>query len=284
MKERTQEMKGEARRGPRADEADGERVVLVKIADMPEMERAMAKRLHAIIKASAPALSTETSDVAPAALVLAVGWLDRLARRRLVERRLRLLPVGLEYLHGLKVHGVAAYRAERGKPRLHETPLRPFVPVERVEIDASQSGMPEGVAEERVDGIGAVAVPPIATVADHDPELCFTPRFVDVVNHAVADVLTGMGVHGKSLPPTARIGQFFFVQAHCLLKRETHGRGSIQLRKLWVGAPPVVAERIGQPLLSEQHLLAFQLDWRYSAVRQPLTLRTTLRSKSASVG
>ena len=49
MKERIQELK--------ADEADGESAVLAKIAGMPEPDRAMGKRLHAIIKASAPALS-----------------------------------------------------------------------------------------------------------------------------------------------------------------------------------------------------------------------------------
>src|SRR3989449_10965012 len=57
MKERIQELKAEARRGPRADKADGENAVLAKIGEMPEPERAMSKRLHAIIKASAPALS-----------------------------------------------------------------------------------------------------------------------------------------------------------------------------------------------------------------------------------
>jgi len=57
MKERAQELKTEARRGPRADKADGESAVLAKVAEMPEPDRAMAKRLHAIIKASAPALS-----------------------------------------------------------------------------------------------------------------------------------------------------------------------------------------------------------------------------------
>ena len=57
MKERAQELKAEARRGPRTDKADGESAVLAKIAEMPEPDRAMAKRLHAIIKASAPALS-----------------------------------------------------------------------------------------------------------------------------------------------------------------------------------------------------------------------------------
>ena len=57
MQDRVQEMKVGARRGPRADEADGEGEVLAKIAEMPEADRAMAKRLHAVIKATAPALS-----------------------------------------------------------------------------------------------------------------------------------------------------------------------------------------------------------------------------------
>ncbi len=42
---------------PRADEADGESAVLAKIAEMPEADRALGERLHAIIKASAPALA-----------------------------------------------------------------------------------------------------------------------------------------------------------------------------------------------------------------------------------
>ena len=57
MKERLQELKAAARRGPRADKADGDSAVIAKIAEMPEPDRAMGKRLHAIIKASAPALS-----------------------------------------------------------------------------------------------------------------------------------------------------------------------------------------------------------------------------------
>ena len=60
MRERLQELKADARRGRRADKADGESAVLAKIAEMPEPDRAMAKRLHAIIKASAPALSPRT--------------------------------------------------------------------------------------------------------------------------------------------------------------------------------------------------------------------------------
>ncbi len=57
MKERVQELKADARRGPRADKADGESAVLAKIAEMPEPDRAMGERLHAVIKASAPLLS-----------------------------------------------------------------------------------------------------------------------------------------------------------------------------------------------------------------------------------
>jgi uncharacterized protein YdhG (YjbR/CyaY superfamily) len=60
MKERAQELKTEARRGPRPDGADRESEVLAKIAEMPEPDRAMAQRLHAVIKASAPVLSPKT--------------------------------------------------------------------------------------------------------------------------------------------------------------------------------------------------------------------------------
>src|SRR5260370_17143860 len=49
MKDRVKEMK--------ADKADGESAVLAKIAEMLVPDRAMAKRLHAVIKASAPALT-----------------------------------------------------------------------------------------------------------------------------------------------------------------------------------------------------------------------------------
>jgi len=58
MKERARELKAEARANK--DRAAGESDVLAKIAEMPEPERAMATRLHAIIKASAPDLSPKT--------------------------------------------------------------------------------------------------------------------------------------------------------------------------------------------------------------------------------
>ncbi len=58
MKARAQELKAEARANK--DKAEGESAVLAAIAAMQESDRAMAKRLHAIIKASAPALSPKT--------------------------------------------------------------------------------------------------------------------------------------------------------------------------------------------------------------------------------
>ena len=54
MRERAREQKAEAQK------ADGERAVLAKIAEMPEPDRAMADRLHEIIKASAPDLTPRT--------------------------------------------------------------------------------------------------------------------------------------------------------------------------------------------------------------------------------
>jgi uncharacterized protein YdhG (YjbR/CyaY superfamily) len=60
MKEHAQELKKAARRGQRADKADGESDLLGKIAEMREPDRAMAERLHAIIKASAPDLAPRT--------------------------------------------------------------------------------------------------------------------------------------------------------------------------------------------------------------------------------
>jgi uncharacterized protein YdhG (YjbR/CyaY superfamily) len=58
MKERARELKAEARR--KKSREDGERDVLAKIAEMPKADRAMAKKLHAIVKASAPALMPKT--------------------------------------------------------------------------------------------------------------------------------------------------------------------------------------------------------------------------------
>ena len=57
MKERARELKAGARRRPRAAKADEESDVLAKIAEMSESDRAMAERLHAVIKANAPGLS-----------------------------------------------------------------------------------------------------------------------------------------------------------------------------------------------------------------------------------
>jgi len=58
MQERARELKAEARAN--RDRAEGESALLAKIAEMPEPDRAMAERLHALITASAPALAPKT--------------------------------------------------------------------------------------------------------------------------------------------------------------------------------------------------------------------------------
>jgi uncharacterized protein YdhG (YjbR/CyaY superfamily) len=58
MKERAQELKAEAKASRK--KADGEGEVLAKIAEMQEPDRAMAERLHALVRESAPALTPKT--------------------------------------------------------------------------------------------------------------------------------------------------------------------------------------------------------------------------------
>ncbi len=61
MKERAKEQKtAAARRGARSGKADGEADVLAKIAEMPAADRAMAERIHAVVKSSAPDLTPKT--------------------------------------------------------------------------------------------------------------------------------------------------------------------------------------------------------------------------------
>ena len=60
MRDRAKEVKASARRGSGTDKADGEADLLAKIAAMPAPDRAMAERIHAIIKLSAPALAPKT--------------------------------------------------------------------------------------------------------------------------------------------------------------------------------------------------------------------------------
>jgi hypothetical protein len=108
MKARVEELKAEERRGPNAKKADGEDDVLAKIAEMPEPDRVMAERLHAIIKASVPTLSPKTWYGMPAyakdgnvvAGRLCAEGVDR--RRRGKDRRARQESVTLSrllYLH-----------------------------------------------------------------------------------------------------------------------------------------------------------------------------------------
>ena len=60
MQARARELKAETRHGSGAAKADGESAVLAAIAQLPEPDRAMAERLHAIMRVGAPALSPKT--------------------------------------------------------------------------------------------------------------------------------------------------------------------------------------------------------------------------------
>ncbi len=58
--ERLRELEAQAGHGPRARAADGESVVLARLAALPQPDRAIGERLHALIKANAPVLSPRT--------------------------------------------------------------------------------------------------------------------------------------------------------------------------------------------------------------------------------
>ncbi|HEY3683356.1 MAG TPA: DUF1801 domain-containing protein [Streptosporangiaceae bacterium] len=60
MKEHAKELKATARRGPAKAKADGEQDLLTKIAEMEDADRVIAERLHEIVKAAAPSLTSRT--------------------------------------------------------------------------------------------------------------------------------------------------------------------------------------------------------------------------------
>lgn len=66
MKDHAQELKRAARRGPQASKNDGEGDVLAKIAELPDPDRVLAERIHAIVKAVAPDLAPRTYYGMPA--------------------------------------------------------------------------------------------------------------------------------------------------------------------------------------------------------------------------
>jgi hypothetical protein len=81
MRERAEELKAVARRGGRANKADGENDVLAKIAEMQKPDRAMAERLHANIKTNAPGLAPRTWYGMPAMQRTAISFAFSKARR-----------------------------------------------------------------------------------------------------------------------------------------------------------------------------------------------------------
>jgi uncharacterized protein YdhG (YjbR/CyaY superfamily) len=66
MQESARERKAASRRSPADERAEGEQEVRAKIAEMPEPDRAMAERIHAIVTESAPAFVPRTYYGMPA--------------------------------------------------------------------------------------------------------------------------------------------------------------------------------------------------------------------------
>jgi len=66
MQESSRERKAAARRDPAEERADGEREVREKIAQMPEPDRTVAERIHALVTNSAPAFVPRTYYGMPA--------------------------------------------------------------------------------------------------------------------------------------------------------------------------------------------------------------------------
>lgn len=60
MREHARDVKAQARRAARGGKPDGEADLLAKIAEMPDADRVMAERIHAIVTATAPGLSPKT--------------------------------------------------------------------------------------------------------------------------------------------------------------------------------------------------------------------------------
>src|SRR5215211_2466799 len=95
------------------------------------------------------------------------------------------LPQRLHPHERMRPPAVVAGLAEAG---LHEGALGADVPVERVEVDAAHLLLGEEVDEEGTDDVGAVALVPVALVADGNAQLRLAAALVDVVVHHVADM------------------------------------------------------------------------------------------------
>jgi hypothetical protein len=123
VKERAQELKAEARRGRgRKGKADGERDVLAKIAEMKGSDRAMAKRLHAIIKETAPELASRLVRDAR----VCQGRQGRLLLHRCVQVQREVRDVRLQRLGEprRRQHVADLLRAEGADPRRGEEDRR----------------------------------------------------------------------------------------------------------------------------------------------------------------
>jgi len=93
----------------------------------------------------------------------------------------------------------------RDKATLLKASLRPEVPTKGIEIKPFQTYFLKDMAHQGGDGICAISLVPIIAIADHDPDFRLPLPFIDVIIHAVADVLAVEGINGQAASPAARV-------------------------------------------------------------------------------
>jgi hypothetical protein len=121
-----------------------------------------------------------------------------------------------------------------------KAPLRPEVPVKSVEVDSLQGCGSENMVEHSDDGIGAIALIPIVTVADHDPQLRLSLAFIDIIIHEIAYMLTFQIIYGKAVPSPAGIAQFIGIIGQKIGEEQLLDWSGVKVGKLLITAPGII--------------------------------------------
>ena len=99
------------------------------------------------------------------------------------------LPFASPNLHINEVEPIATHRFNLSEARFRKRASRPVVPFQCVKVNAGDGGGGKNVIEQGVHGVGAIAFAPILAVSYHNAQLGFALPQVDIIVHAVADVL-----------------------------------------------------------------------------------------------
>ncbi len=146
---------------------------------------------------------------------------------------------------------VLGHLAAGGEAAFGEAALRPLVPVQRLEVEPLQVRGGEDVADQGVDDVGAVALVPIVTVAEHDTHLGLAVLVVDVVAGAVANVPAFQGVHSQGKAPVTDAAQGGGVFHQIDREGQHQQRGGVEAGQLRVRLPAIVVADIGELLFAE---------------------------------